>query len=216
MKKFRFVTAVLLIMLLASFMVMLNGRGQTAVSVQNIHSLNGAPTITTALMADGFSRPVDIAQAGDNRHFVVEQAGIIKIIDPDGTMRPLPFLDITDRVDDGGEQGLLGLTFDPDYASNGYFYVNYTHCTESSCPDFGPTPNLYTRISRFSVTVEPNTADPNSEQIILVVQQPYGNHNAGDINFGPDGYLYVGLGDGGSGGDPENNAHLPGWVGWGL
>ena len=166
----------------------------------------GVPDIALDTFATGLSSPVDIENAGDTRLFIVEQAGRIRIVESNGTVLGTPFLDIMDRVDDGGEQGLLGLTFDPNYESNGYFYVNYTHCTASSCPDYGLTPSLYTRISRFTVTGDANVANPNSELILLVVQQPYGNHNAGDLNFGSDGYLYVGLGDGGSGGDPGNRA----------
>ncbi len=144
--------------------------------------------------ASGLSSPVSLANAGDSRLFVVEQAGIIKIIQSNGTVLGTPFLDITARVDDSGsEEGLLGLTFHPDYATNGYFYVNYT------------SSDSRTRISRFTVTGNPNVADPNSEEILLTVVQPYTNHNAGGIHFGPDGYLYVPLGDGGSGGDPNNN-----------
>ncbi|NJN44246.1 MAG: PQQ-dependent sugar dehydrogenase [Anaerolineae bacterium] len=164
------------------------------------------PDIAIVPFASGLNAPVDIENAGDSRLFVVEQAGIIRIVQSNGNVLGTPFLNITARVDDGGEQGLLGLAFDPNFASNGYFYVNYTYCTISSCPDFGNTPNLYTRISRFSVTGDPNVADANSEVVLLSVQQPYGNHNAGDLAFGPDGYLYIGMGDGGSGGDPGNRA----------
>lgn len=145
--------------------------------------------------ASGFNSLVSLANAGDGRMFVVEQAGVIRIIDENGDVLPTPFLNISDRVDDGGdEEGLLGLTFHPDYSTNGYFYVNYTSSDNR------------TRISRFSVTGDPNIADPNSEEILLTVNQPFSNHNAGDIHFGPDGYLYIPLGDGGSGGDPQNNA----------
>ncbi|GAB4578053.1 MAG: hypothetical protein Fur0022_07850 [Anaerolineales bacterium] len=167
------------------------------------------PDISLENFAGGLSAPVDIANAGDTRLFVVEQAGIIRIVESDGTVLSTPFLNIMDRVEDGGEQGLLGLAFDPNYATNGYFYVNYTYCTTGSCPNYGTTPNLYTRVSRFTVTGDPNLADPNSEVILLVIQQPYGNHNGGDINFGPDGYLYIGMGDGGDGGDPQNHAQNP-------
>jgi glucose/arabinose dehydrogenase len=150
--------------------------------------------------ASGFNNPVSIANAGDDRLFIVEKAGIIRIIDAGGTVLPTPFIDITGRVDSSAsEEGLLGLVFHPNYDTNGYFYVNYTNTTSSI---------RRSRISRFSVTGDPNIADPNSEDILLTVTQPYGNHNAGDIHFGPDGYLYIPLGDGGSSGDPGNNAQI--------
>jgi len=145
-----------------------------------------------------FSNPLDLQHAGDgtNRIFVVEQAGRIKVFpnNPNATTTKT-FLDITDRVTSGGETGLLGLAFHPDYENNGYFYVNYT----------APSP-LRTVISRFQVTSNPDSADKNSEQILLTFNQPYSNHNGGCVAFGPDGYLYIATGDGGSGGDPQNNA----------
>jgi len=153
-------------------------------------------TIALENFATGLSSPVDIAHCGDERLFVVEQAGRIRIVDPNGVVRPTPFLDIIARVNDGGgEQGLLGLAFDPDYANNGRFYVNYT----------AGSGNGSTRISRFVVTDNPDVGDPDSEEILYTVTQPASNHNGGDLDFGPDGYLYVALGDGGSGNDPWNN-----------
>ncbi|NUM49104.1 MAG: PQQ-dependent sugar dehydrogenase [Anaerolineales bacterium] len=172
--------------------------------------VGGPPDISIVPFADGLNLPVDIAHAGDSRLFVVEQTGVIRIVQADGTVLPTPFLDITARVEygfgEGNEQGLLGLAFDPNYASNGYFYVNYTYCTIADCPDYGDTPFLYTRISRFSVTANENIANPNSEVVILTIQQPYGEHNGGDLSFGPDDYLYIGMGDGGSANDPENRS----------
>lgn len=148
--------------------------------------------------ATGFNDPLSIAHAGDSRLFVVEQSGVIKILLSDGTVLGTPFLDIQPRVDSSAnEEGLLGLAFHPDYGTNGYFYVNYTNTTGGV---------RRTRISRFSVSGDPNVADPNSEEILLTVTQPDWNHNAGDIHFGPDGYLYVPLGDGGGSGDTDNNA----------
>jgi glucose/arabinose dehydrogenase len=206
MKAINIIGMGVLVIALLGLIALMNGEGQTAVSANSPRKVNGLPNLTAVLMAAGFDLPVDIANAGDDRLFIVEQAGLIRTIDEDGTVLPTPFLDITDRVEDGGETGLLGLTFDPDYATNGYFYVNYTYCTQASCPNSGSSPNLYTHISRFTVTADPYVADPASELILLEVQQPYANHNAGDLNFGPDGYLYIGLGDGGSGNDPENHA----------
>lgn len=146
--------------------------------------------------ASGFNDPVAIRNAGDNRLFIVEQTGVIKIIDSNGNTLSTPFIDITNIVNSGAsEQGLLGLAFHPDYLSNGYFFVNYTGAGDS------------TFISRFSRSSgNQNTADPLSELNLLAIRQPYKNHNGGDIAFGPDGYLYVGMGDGGSGGDPQNYA----------
>ena len=142
-----------------------------------------------------FNIPVDIAHAGDGRLFIVEQAGIIRFAPLDTpAVSALTFLDITDRVSAGGETGLLGLAFHPDYVDNGFFYVNYTTSIDDQ---------LYTRISRFNSTADPNVADPASELILLQLAQPFSNHNAGDLAFGPDGYLYFGLGDGGRGGDPD-------------
>lgn len=154
-----------------------------------------AQTIGLSSVASGFTDPLDIDNAGDQRLFITQQNGIIKIIDASGAVLSTPFLDITDRVNSsGGEQGLLGLTFHPQYASNGYFYVNYIHGSGAGT----------TRISRFSVTANANVADPNSEVIIWSTSQPTTNHNGGDLKFGPDGYLYFALGDGGGVGDPNN------------
>lgn len=153
--------------------------------------------VFTSWITSGLSSPVDIANAGDgsNRLFIVERAGLIKIIE-NNTVLETPFLNIDDRVLGGGERGLLGLAFHPDYETNGYFYVNYSNNSG------------HTVISRFSVN--PNNEDlgnPDSELILLTVNQPYNNHNGGDLSFGPnDGYLYIGLGDGGSAGDPQNRA----------
>ena len=156
-------------------------------------------------VVSGLSAPVAITHAGDGsgRLFVVEQRGIVKII-KGGVLQSVPFLDITDRVLSGGERGLLSIAFPPGFSSKGYFYVNYTRIPDGT-----------TYISRFRMTNNPDMANPNSEEIILTVQQPFANHNGGQIAFSPrDGYLYIGMGDGGSGGDPQNFAQnlndLPG------
>lgn len=151
------------------------------------------------IFASGFSEPVDIAHTTDNRLFIVEKKGIIKIIDSTGQVLPTPFLDIDSKViRSSGEQGLLGLAFHPNYAENGYFYVNYINNQGD------------TQISRFNVSSNnPNVADPNSELPMLTIDQPYANHNGGNLEFGADGYLYIGMGDGGSGGDPQQNAQNP-------
>ncbi|MEP2935057.1 MAG: PQQ-dependent sugar dehydrogenase [Gilvibacter sp.] len=154
-----------------------------------------AQDIQVDLYASGFNSPVDIQNAGDDRLFIVEQGGIIKILNSDGTTNPTPFLNIDPIVASGGERGLLGLAFHPEYATNGYFYVYYTDNSSD------------TQISRFSVsTASPDIADPGSELKMLDFEQPFTNHNGGSLQFGPDGMLFIGSGDGGSGGDPGNRA----------
>jgi glucose/arabinose dehydrogenase len=138
---------------------------------------------------------VDLQHAGDGsgRLFVIEKVGRIRIIQ-DGQVLETPFMDIVERVgSDGNEQGLLGMAFHPNYPENGFFYANYTDI------------NGETVIARYQVTADPNIADPNSEAPLLFVDQPFRNHNGGVLAFGPDGYLYAGLGDGGSAGDPNGN-----------
>ncbi|MEN8163476.1 MAG: PQQ-dependent sugar dehydrogenase [Acidobacteriota bacterium] len=150
-------------------------------------------------LISGLNSPVAVRHAGDGsgRLFIVEQAGIIRIWDG-SEMLPTPFLNITAIVESGGEQGLLGLAFHPDYSSNGYFYVNYT---------YDPGAGLdRTRVARYSVSAgNPDVAD-TAETVLLEIEQDFSNHNGGDIHFGPDGYLYIGMGDGGSGGDPNDRA----------
>jgi glucose/arabinose dehydrogenase len=141
----------------------------------------------------GLYRPVDIQPANDgsDRLFIIEKNGLIRVYE-NGQLLEAPFLDITDRVNEGGnEMGLLGLAFHPDYETNGFFYVNYTGADGD------------TRISRFQANG--NSADKNSETYLLVIEQPYQNHNGGALAFGPDGHLYAALGDGGSAGDPQKN-----------
>ncbi len=145
-----------------------------------------------------FNQPVGIVTSGDgtNRLFVIEQAGIIRVFENSQTVsRSTVFLNISTQVLFGGEQGLLGLAFHPNYAVNGYFYVDYVTANP-----------LRTVIARFTVSPnDPNQALENSELILLEVNQPFSNHKGGQITFGADGYLYIGLGDGGSGGDPFGN-----------
>lgn len=152
--------------------------------------------IDIELLASGFNSPIGIKHAGDDRLFVVEQDGIIKIINADGSVNSTPYLDIDDRViDTGNERGLLGLAFHPNYASNGYVFVNYINNSGN------------TVISRFVANPgDDSTIDPSTEAIFLTFSQPYSNHNGGDLAFGDDGYLYIATGDGGSGGDPENRS----------
>jgi glucose/arabinose dehydrogenase len=145
----------------------------------------------------GLSSPVFVTNAhdGSKRLFVVEQGGRI-LVSVQGTSQRTVFLDIQDHVVFGGEQGLLGLAFHPQYPANLRFFVDYTRAADGA-----------TVISEFHCSEEnPNSADPNSEVVLLVIPQPYVNHNGGMVEFGPDGYLYIGMGDGGSGNDPENRA----------
>jgi glucose/arabinose dehydrogenase len=138
---------------------------------------------------------VGIANAGDGtgRLFILEQTGRIRIV-RDGELASSPYLDITDRVgSSANEQGLLGLAFHPNYADNGLFYVNYTDRQGD------------TVIARFSVSADPDRGDPASETTVLTIPQPAGNHNGGHLAFGPDGYLYIGTGDGGGAGDQYGN-----------
>jgi len=152
----------------------------------------GTPSLVLEPMGGGFSfsDPVDIQSPPDDpRLFIVEQGGTIRVIEADGiTVRATPFLDISGNVTTGGERGLLGLAFHPDYDVNGRFFVHYS-----------ASPSGDTQISEFSVSADPNVADALSESSVLSVTQPATNHNGGAIAFGPgDGYLYIALGDGGS------------------
>jgi glucose/arabinose dehydrogenase len=155
----------------------------------------------TKINNQNLSRPLHVTHAGDDRLFVVEQTGRIRILNPNGTVRSQPFLNLSSKVTNsngdlfGNEMGLLGLAFHPDYRTNGYFFVYYT-----------PNDPRRTVVSRFKVSQDPNLADPNSETVLLEFDQPYTNHNGGHLVFGPDRYLYIASGDGGSGGDPQNNA----------
>ncbi len=149
-------------------------------------------------VVSGLDHPEGLVNSGDEsgRLFILEQAGRIRIL-KDGAVLPTPFLDLTPKVDCCGERGLLGLVFHPKYSENGFFYVDYTEKTGNQ---------LYTVISRFNVSVsDPNQADPNSELRMLHIEQPFQNHKGGQLQFGPDGYLYIGMGDGGSQGDPDGN-----------
>src|SRR5690606_8576406 len=180
------------------------GGGNTVMRVPGTDSYNcepptGSPgTLQLTQVASGYNGPVLLAHApNDPRLFVVEQGGLIKIVNG-GT-----FLDISDRLPDLGEydeRGLLGLAFAPDYATSGLFYVHYNRSGDGA-----------TVIAEYSVSSDANVANENSERVVLTVNQPYQNHNGGTIAFGGDGYLYIALGDGGGpennqwGGDPDGN-----------
>jgi glucose/arabinose dehydrogenase len=151
--------------------------------------------INLAPVASGFTKPVFLTHAGDGsgRLFVVEQAGRIFIL-RDGAVLPTPFLDIVAIVgSDSPEQGLLSAAFHPDYPNNGFFFVNYTDRQGD------------TVIARYQVSANSDVADPDSANVLMTIGQPYPNHNGGQVVFGPDGYLYVGMGDGGAANDPQNN-----------
>ena len=159
---------------------------------------SGVPPSAVALgveeVAHGLDNPVYVtAPAGDARLFVVEQSGRVKIIEK-GALLDKPFLDIKSKVGYGGERGLLSVAFHPQYRANGFLFVNYTNKKGD------------TQIERYTVSpADPNTADPASAKLILAIDQPYSNHNGGLNLFGPDGMLYIGMGDGGSQGDPHRN-----------
>jgi len=151
----------------------------------------GAVPVTLQEIASGLSAPLYLTSPpGDERLFIVEQPGTIRIV-TGGGLAPEPFLDITAQVSSGGERGLLGLAFPADYAASGRFIVHYTNLEGD------------TRVSRFQVSADPNRADPASETVLFAADQPFSNHNGGQILFGPDGFLYIGLGDGGASGDPD-------------
>lgn len=149
--------------------------------------------LRATIVAQGLDAPLFVtAPAGDPRLFVVEQPGRIRIV-KNGRLLPEPFLDLTSRIRSGGERGLLGLAFHPNYAANGLFFVNFTNRDGD------------THVERFRVSADPDRADPASAQLVIRIEQPYSNHNGGMIAFAPDGRLWIGMGDGGSGGDPQGH-----------
>jgi glucose/arabinose dehydrogenase len=157
-------------------------------------------TLVFSEVATGLVSPTVIAHAGDGsgRLFLAEQGGQVRILSS-GVLAPIPFLDLADRLVSGGEQGLLGLVFPPGAGTKDHFYVYYTRAADGAGV-----------LSRFAISGDPDRADPASEAVLLAVPQPFANHNGGQLAFGPrDGYLYLGLGDGGSGGDPNGNGQNP-------
>lgn len=154
-------------------------------------SLSFGQTIAFQSFATGFTTAVDIAHpVNDSRLFVVQQGGLIRILNANGTINATPFINLTSLISLGSERGLLGLAFHPNYATNGLFFVNYTNTAGN------------TVIARYSVSANPNIANTTGV-ILMTINQPYSNHNGGCLRFGPDGYLYIGMGDGGNGGDPQ-------------
>jgi glucose/arabinose dehydrogenase len=170
----------------------------TAASAQGGDAAAATPQLFFQLVASGLNSPVAVTNAGDGsgRLFITQQSGEILIYN--GTqLLSTPFLDISGKLLFGGERGLLSVAFHPNYQSNGYFYADYTRAGDGA-----------TVIARYSVSANPNIAN-TTETILKVIAQPYNNHNGGQLQFGPDGYLYIGMGDGGSSGDPENRAQNP-------
>jgi glucose/arabinose dehydrogenase len=172
----------------------------SATSIQTVR----AQSPRFRVYASGLTSPVAFVQDPTNSsvQFVVEQAGRIRVV-RSGVVQPTDFLDLRTQISAGGERGLLGMATAPDYASSGRFFVNFTN------------PEGHTVVARFRRSANPLVADPASRvdlqwpSGLRYIVQPYSNHNAGDLAFGPDGYLYIGLGDGGSGNDPENRAQDP-------
>ncbi len=158
------------------------------------------PTITLSQFCTGFTWPTKIANCGDERIFVIQKTGKIFIVDSNGVKKTTPFIDLgsvaTVPTSISSERGTLGMAFHPNYFQNGYFYVNYTRASDGA-----------TRVSRFQVSASnPDSASVSTELNLLTITQPFSNHNGGDIHFGTDGYLYIGMGDGGSANDPNNYA----------
>ena len=188
-----FTSRLVLVILFAALLGACGGGGGS--SNTNPPSQNSQLAFTQT--ATGFTQPLLVTHAGDgsNRLFIVERGGSIKVL-KNGAILPAPFLDLASRITvSDGEQGLLGLAFSPNYATNGEFYVNYSLAADGA-----------TVVARFRVSSDADIADSDSEEIILTEPQPFVNHNGGHLAFGPDGFLYIGLGDGGSGGDPDNRA----------
>ncbi len=176
---------------IASALAVLTGQVTIVPSPAYAQTIRLIPVVSTGLEA-----PLFITHAGDGsgRLFILERAGRVRILVGD-TLVKRPFLDISDRVLAGGERGLLGLAFHPQFSANGRFFVNYTRQTDGA-----------TMISEFRVSADPSVALPSTERRLLRVFQPYANHNGGMLAFGPGGRLFIGLGDGGSAGDPGNRA----------
>ena len=196
----RAVAAVHLLLLLATLVIAPAALGQE-------QQIPVGPEIVVRPIADGLAAPVYLTEPDDGtgRRFVVDQAGQIRIVTADDRLLEEPFLDLSDAIVPLNpiydERGLLGLAFDPDYRENGLFYVYYSAPLREEAPDGW---NHTSHLSAFSVSEDdPDRADPDSERIVLEVDQPYANHNGGHIAFGPDGYLYVPLGDGGNGNDVD-------------
>jgi len=187
----------IILAVLLSWAVISGGR-QASKPSQTASKKQPEPKVGAALVATGLQKPTAIVTTNDPndpRLFVLERQGIIRVINAQGQLDAQPFLDIHEQVfDDGGEMGLLGLVFHPSFGQNGYFYLNYI--------DKGQN----TVVVRYQVSKGTAQVLPDSAKVLFTVKQPYTNHNGGDLQFGPDGFLYIALGDGGSAGDPQNRA----------
>lgn len=190
--------------------VLLSACGDDGTSASTAAPETVAPTVTTdsvalELFAEGFTNPVSMEEGPDGRYYVVDQPGVIRVVDTDGQLLDQPFLDVRDRImelkPEHEERGLLGLAFHPDYAENGRFFVHYSVPLRSG----GPTGWDHTKhLSEFHRDpTDSLRADLSSEKILLYVDEPQDNHNGGTLTFGPDGYLYLGLGDGGGANDAD-------------
>ncbi len=201
--------ALLLALLLVVMMGPALGRaaGPSTVYLPFVAGGTAAPSqVRITPVASGLADITDVTHAGDGdpqdrRLFIVQQGGQIRIL-KNGGLLTAPFLDISTRIACCGERGLLGLAFHPNHAANGYLYVNYTYIAAGG--------GLHSRVSRFALSGDPDVADPNSETVIIEFSQPFDNHNGGALHFGPDGYLYISTGDGGSSYDPQNNSQNTG------
>ena len=191
----RFITLRVAAISLLAFLTACGGSTRTTPTPPPVPPPN---SVTLTPFLSGFSSPIDLQPVDDasGRQFVVEQAGLIRIVQA-GAILPTPFLDIRSRVTFSGEMGLLGVAFHPGLAQHPLLYVNYIRTVAAQ---------IQTVIAEYHVSAaDPNQADPATERILLTVNQPFTNHKAGQLAFGPDGFLYFGLGDGGSGGDPFGN-----------
>lgn len=187
----RWPTLILAMAAVGTVAVSCGGDGMTA-------TLPTADDIVLTEIADKLERPVQlIGIPGDERLFIVEQRGRIRVLQG-GELQQTLYLDLSGEVSGGNEQGLLGLAFHPDFSANRYVYVNFTNGAGD------------TEVVRYTESIDGSALDPATRKDILFVEQPFGNHNAGQLLFGPDGFLYVPLGDGGSGGDPQGNGQDPG------
>jgi len=177
---------------------MLFGCGGGSPITANSPPPGGPPALALSAFVNGLAAPVGMEAPNDGtgRLFVLEQGGRIRIIE-NGALVAAPFLDITSKLESGGEKGLLGLAFHPRFSSNRRLFVYYTRRLSLQ---------LQSVLSEYAVSASnPNQADASSERVLLVVNQPFDNHNGGQLAFGPDGFLYIGLGDGGNEGDPQGN-----------
>ena len=154
----------------------------------------GTAEVRLEPVVSNLEQPTSVVSAddGSGRLFITQKTGLLKIVE-NGSVLHIPFLDLTNTVSTDSERGLLGVAFHPNYAQNGRFFINYTRQDGT------------TVIAEYAVSDDPNVADASSEKVLLTITQPYSNHNGGDLVFGPDGYLYIGTGDGGAGGDPQGN-----------